>query len=123
MFAKRSVVVCLLLTTSLFAQFENSEVLGTVHDPSGAPVPSATVTLTNQPPTQSFYILANADVLSHDGYGTPDALLTSLHGRVWTLDLPEDGRAPAEEGFLETGLYRMPHGIQVRGVAEQDGRG
>jgi hypothetical protein len=48
MFAKRSLVVCLLLTTSLFAQFETSEVLGTVHDPSGAPVPSATVTLTNQ---------------------------------------------------------------------------
>jgi hypothetical protein len=48
MFAGRSLVACLLLTISLFAQFENSEVLGTVHDPSGAPVPSATVTLTNQ---------------------------------------------------------------------------
>jgi Carboxypeptidase regulatory-like domain/TonB dependent receptor-like, beta-barrel/TonB-dependent Receptor Plug Domain len=32
----------------LFAQFETSEVLGTVHDPSGAGVPKATVTLTNQ---------------------------------------------------------------------------
>ncbi len=39
----------------------------------------STVTLTNQPPTQSFYILANADVLSHDGHGTPDAWYW-LHG-------------------------------------------
>ena len=39
---------CFLIGTALFAQFENAEVLGTVHDPSGAAVPKATVTLTNQ---------------------------------------------------------------------------
>jgi Carboxypeptidase regulatory-like domain len=32
----------------LFAQFETAEVLGTVRDASNAPVPEATVTLTNQ---------------------------------------------------------------------------
>src|SRR5260370_32347628 len=49
MFAKLGLfAICLLLTPTLFAQFETSEVLGTVQDPSGAPVPSATVTLSNQ---------------------------------------------------------------------------
>ena len=48
-----SLYVCLLflaffLAPPLFAQFETSEVLGTVRDPSNAPVPDATVTLTNQ---------------------------------------------------------------------------
>ena len=47
--AKRAALaVCLLVSTSLFAQFETSEVLGTVNDPSGSPVPKATVTLSNQ---------------------------------------------------------------------------
>jgi hypothetical protein len=44
--AKRAVLgLCLLLTTTLYAQFETSEVLGTVLDPSGSPVPNATVDL------------------------------------------------------------------------------
>src|ERR1700747_3309030 len=46
--AKRILFVCLLVSTSLFAQFETSEVLGTIQDPSGSPVPKAIVTLTNQ---------------------------------------------------------------------------
>ena len=37
-----------VLAPTLFAQFETSEVLGTVRDPSGAGVGKATVTLTNQ---------------------------------------------------------------------------
>ncbi|MBV9768275.1 MAG: TonB-dependent receptor, partial [Bryobacterales bacterium] len=41
-------VVSLLAASTLFAQFETSEVLGSVHDASNAPVPNATVTLTNQ---------------------------------------------------------------------------
>jgi hypothetical protein len=41
-------LTCFLLATALFAQFENAEVLGTVRDASGAAVPKATVTLTNQ---------------------------------------------------------------------------
>jgi hypothetical protein len=40
--------VFLFTASALFAQFETSEVLGTVHDASNAPVPSASVTLTNQ---------------------------------------------------------------------------
>src|SRR5690348_4629525 len=39
---------CLLAATSLFGQFETAEVLGTVHDASGAIVPKANVTLLNQ---------------------------------------------------------------------------
>ncbi|MGA3020253.1 MAG: TonB-dependent receptor, partial [Bryobacteraceae bacterium] len=39
---------CFLIGTVLFAQFQTAEVLGTVRDPSGAAVPKATVTLTNQ---------------------------------------------------------------------------
>jgi hypothetical protein len=39
---------CFLIATVLFAQFDTAEVLGTVRDPSGAAVPKATVTMTNQ---------------------------------------------------------------------------
>jgi len=38
---------CLLSAGSLWAQFQASEVLGTVTDASGSPVPKATITLTN----------------------------------------------------------------------------
>ncbi|HEY3824478.1 MAG TPA: carboxypeptidase regulatory-like domain-containing protein [Bryobacteraceae bacterium] len=41
-------VSTLLLTSSLWGQFETAEVLGSVHDPSGRGVPKAFVTLTNQ---------------------------------------------------------------------------
>jgi outer membrane receptor protein involved in Fe transport len=40
--------LCLITSaTSLYAQFETAEILGTVHDPSGAAVPGASVTLIN----------------------------------------------------------------------------
>jgi len=41
------VLVWLLTASGLYAQFENAEVLGTVRDPSAAPIPGAAVTLTN----------------------------------------------------------------------------
>ena len=41
-------VVCFLVAPALFAQFETSEVLGSVHDLSNSRVPNAAVTLTNQ---------------------------------------------------------------------------
>lgn len=50
--------------------------------------------------------------------GTPDELLASLEGRVWCIDVPPDGEVPQPDGFTETGLYRMPAGIQVRGVSD-----
>jgi ABC-2 type transport system ATP-binding protein len=50
--------------------------------------------------------------------GTPEELLDRLKGRVWAVDLPPDGRVPTAEGFLETGLFRLPGRVQVRGVAE-----
>jgi len=50
-------------------------------------------------------------------FGTPEALLDSLQGRVWSFDLP-DGVMPRVVGFTETGLYRMPGRIQVRGISE-----
>ena len=40
-------LVSLLAVSSLRAQLDTSEVLGTVHDASGGPVPSASVTLSN----------------------------------------------------------------------------
>src|SRR5882757_993592 len=41
-------LVCFLVPSVLFGQFESAEVLGTVKDPTGAPVPKAVVTLTGQ---------------------------------------------------------------------------
>lgn len=52
-------------------------------------------------------------------FGTPEDLLASLSGRVWTLQVAPDGRVPTIAGFLETGLYRLPGSIQVRGVSER----
>jgi ABC-type multidrug transport system ATPase subunit len=52
-------------------------------------------------------------------FGTPEALLASLQGRVWMFDVPVGEASMPENGFLETGLYRLPEGIQVRGVADQ----
>jgi ABC-type multidrug transport system ATPase subunit len=51
--------------------------------------------------------------------GTPEALLSSLQGRVWAMDVKPDGDIPRPEGFTETGLYRMPQGIEVRGVSDR----
>jgi ABC-2 type transport system ATP-binding protein len=49
--------------------------------------------------------------------GTPEDLLRSLDGKVWSLDLPEDGSVPDREGFVETGIFRHPGSIQVRGIS------
>jgi ABC-2 type transport system ATP-binding protein len=50
-------------------------------------------------------------------FGTPENLLRALEGRVWMLELPAEGAAIGD-GFLETGLYRLPGGVQVRGIAD-----
>lgn len=47
-FLEVAVLSCVLTVPTLFAQFEAGEVLGTVHDPSGAAIPAVSVTLTNQ---------------------------------------------------------------------------
>jgi len=52
-------------------------------------------------------------------FGTPAELLQSLEGRVWSLDLPQDGTVADIPDFVETGLYRLPHSIQVRGISER----
>ena len=44
----RYFAIAFLFTGSAFGQFETSEVLGTVHDASGAPMPDVSLTLTNQ---------------------------------------------------------------------------
>lgn len=47
-FKRQALSICALFTLQagfLFAQFDAGTVLGTIHDPSGAPVPNATVTL------------------------------------------------------------------------------
>ena len=43
-----AMAIAILSATSVFAQFETAEVLGTVHDPSQGAVNGAAVTLTNQ---------------------------------------------------------------------------
>ncbi len=43
-----SLLFAALFAAPVFAQFETSEVLGTVYDPSRNPAPKASVTLTNQ---------------------------------------------------------------------------
>lgn len=50
--------------------------------------------------------------------GTPADLLASLEGKVWSLSLAPDGTIPQMEGFVETGLYRLPDSVQVRGISD-----
>jgi ABC-type multidrug transport system ATPase subunit len=51
--------------------------------------------------------------------GTPEDLLRSLEGRVWMFQQRDSDKVPGkEQGFLETGLYRLPGGVQIRGVCE-----
>ncbi|HTE17513.1 MAG TPA: ATP-binding cassette domain-containing protein [Armatimonadota bacterium] len=52
-------------------------------------------------------------------FGSPEDLLVSLEGRVWSIALPQDGTMPTPEGFLETGLFRLPGSVQVRGVSDR----
>src|SRR5580693_6716127 len=47
-FSQLVLLQCLLATATVFGQFETSEVLGTVRDPSAAGIPKTAVTLTNQ---------------------------------------------------------------------------
>src|SRR5579872_1470276 len=47
-FFSLAILLSFTAAPALFAQFEAAEVLGTVHDPSGAGIPKATVTLTSQ---------------------------------------------------------------------------
>jgi len=64
-------------------------------------------------------VASSLAVLRHGNllyFGSPEELLASLGERVWTF--AEDASATSPEGFLETGLYRLPGGVQVRGVAE-----
>jgi len=48
--------------------------------------------------------------------GTPTDLLKKLEGKVWWLEQADAAREGT--AFLETGLYRLPGGIRVRGIAE-----
>jgi hypothetical protein len=47
-FSIRTILLCLSIAAPLLAQFETAEVLGTVHDPSGAVIAHAAVMLTSQ---------------------------------------------------------------------------
>lgn len=51
-------------------------------------------------------------------FGTPDELRRSLEGRVWSLALAPDGTMPELPGFVETGLFRLEEGTQIRGISD-----
>jgi ABC-2 type transport system ATP-binding protein len=52
-------------------------------------------------------------------FGSTEDLLKSLEGKVWSISQHEFQQQAPEYGFLETGLYRTPQEIQVRGVGEK----
>jgi ABC-type multidrug transport system ATPase subunit len=51
-------------------------------------------------------------------FGKPEELLRTLEGKVWSIAQHGPEQKLPENGFLETGLYRTPDEIQIRGVAE-----
>jgi hypothetical protein len=86
------VFFCLIAsTTSLYAQFETAEVLGTVHDPSGAAVPGATVTLIN-PDTGIKSITVTDTLGNYDFFGVKV-------GR-YSVQVAAAGFAPASVGGI-----------------------
>jgi ABC-2 type transport system ATP-binding protein len=51
-------------------------------------------------------------------FGAPADLLASLEGKVWSMSIAPDGSIPVLDGFVETGLYRLPESVQVRGISD-----
>ena len=54
-------LLALLTFTPVFAQFDSASVLGTVRDPSGAPLPGAKVTLENTRPESNRHTNTDND--------------------------------------------------------------
>ena len=81
MCTSRSIFVCsfaLLAAACLYGQFESGTVLGTVHDPSGANVANASVTLEN---TKTAVVLTSKTD-SNGNYEFVNVRLGSYHVRV-----------------------------------------
>jgi len=80
------VVFCLVGPRFALGQFENGSIVGTVHDATGAVIPSATVTVTNN----------NTGIVStRTSNETGDFEVPALRVGVYTVQITKEGFAPA----------------------------
>ena len=76
------VVLCLLGSVTAFGQYENGSVVGTIRDSSGAPIPNAAVTVTNN---------ATAITTATKTNGVGDYDVPSLRVGVYTITASASG--------------------------------
>ncbi|MGA7156892.1 MAG: TonB-dependent receptor [Acidobacteriaceae bacterium] len=81
------VVLCLLGSVTAFGQYENGSVVGTIRDSTGAPIPNAVVTITNN---------ATAITSSTKTNGVGDYDAPSLRVGVYTIKASAPGFAGAQ---------------------------
>ncbi|WP_433970796.1 TonB-dependent receptor domain-containing protein [Tunturiibacter lichenicola] len=79
-------ILFLLLSTHLHAQYENGSLVGTIHDSTGAAVPGAAVTITNNATAVAAKGVTNA---------SGDYEFPSLHVGVYTISASASGFANA----------------------------
>lgn len=80
-------MLCVFLSPSVFAQFENGSIVGTVHDSTGAVVPGATVTVTN---------VATGVVSTRTTNGTGDYEVPALRVGQYNVVVTHPGFADAK---------------------------
>ena len=81
------VVACgLLVVPTAHAQFDNGSAVGTIHDPTGAPIPNASVKITNTGTAITSQTVTN---------GNGDYEVPSLHVGVYTIAATAPGFSSA----------------------------
>ncbi len=89
--------LCLLLATSvsLYAQYDNGSLVGTIHDPSGAPIAHASVKITN-----TATVISTTTVTNDRG----DYDVSSLRVGTYTVDATAPGFADAIAENIEVAV-------------------
>src|SRR5437868_15355626 len=85
-----SIILCIALSLSAFAQSRGGEINGTVIDSSGAVVPGATVTLTNQATN-----IQNTATSNNNGY----FVLVNVQPGGYKLKVEKSGFKAVESSF------------------------
>ena len=98
-----AILFFLFVTTCLHAQYENGSVVGTIRDASGAAVPGAVVTITNNATGVTTKITAN---------GAGDYEAPSLHVGAYTIS----ASAP---GFADVVAQSAGLGLAVAAIARK----
>jgi hypothetical protein len=84
-------IVCLVSCGMASAQFENGSIVGTVHDATGAAIPGATITVTNN---------ATGIVSTRDSNATGDFEVPALRVGTYKVTISHEGFSPATDSAV-----------------------